>query len=166
MESSMEYSKVDPKAIKSWRIGRGIFFLIVLAMAVPGEIALGFLAWESIWKVLIMAVIGFFVCYLAVGLVVFPIIEYKQWGYNVEEDKVVIRHGIFFIRKTIIPIIRIQNITVSQGPINRKLGLFEVEMALASGSFSIEGLDKETADAISENLKAKLYRRISEKGVL
>ncbi|MEY8366856.1 PH domain-containing protein [Anaerovoracaceae bacterium 41-7] len=166
MESSMEYSKVDPKAIKSWRIGRGIFFLIVLAMAVPGEIALGFLAWESIWKVLIMAVIGLFVCYLAVGLVVFPIIEYKQWGYSVEEDKVVIRHGIFFIRKTIIPIIRIQNITVSQGPINRKLGLFEVEMALASGSFSIEGLDKETADAISENLKAKLYRRISEKGVL
>ena len=113
-----------------------------------------------------MAVIGLFVCYLAVGLVVFPIIEYKQWGYSVEEDKVVIRHGIFFIRKTIIPIIRIQNITVSQGPINRKLGLFEVEMALASGSFSIEGLDKETADAISENLKAKLYRRISEKGVL
>lgn len=166
MDSSMEYSKVDPKAIKSWRIGRGIFFLIVLAMAVPGEIALGFLAWESIWKVLIMAVIGLFVCYLAVGLVVFPIIEYKQWGYSVEEDKVVIRHGIFFIRKTIIPIIRIQNITVSQGPINRKLGLFEVEMALASGSFSIEGLDKETADAISENLKAKLYRRISEKGVL
>ena len=166
MESSMEYSKVDPKAIKSWRIGRGIFFLIVLAMAVPGEIALGFLAWESIWKVLIMAVIGFFVCYLAVGLVVFPIIEYKQWGYNVEEDKVVIHHGIVFIKKTIIPIIRIQNITVSQGPINRKLGLFEVEMALASGSFSIEGLDKETADAISENLKAKLYRRISEKGVL
>ena len=166
MESSMEYSKVDPKAIKSWRIGRGIFFLIVLAMAVPGEIALGFLAWESIWKVLIMAVIGLFVCYLAVGLFVFPIIEYKQWGYSVEEDKVVIRHGIFFIRKTIIPIIRIQNITVSQGPINRKLGLFEVEMALASGSFSIEGLDKETADAISENLKAKLYRRISEKGVL
>ena len=166
MESSMEYSKVDPKAIKSWRIGRGIFFLIVLAMAVPGEIALGFLAWESIWKVLIMAVIGLFVCYLAVGLVVFPIIEYKQWGYSVEEDKVVIRHGIFFIKKTIIPIIRIQNITVSQGPINRKLGLFEVEMALASGSFSIEGLDKETADAISENLKAKLYRRISEKGVL
>ena len=151
---------------KSWRIGRGIFFLIVLAMAVPGEIALGFLRSESIWKVLIMAVIGLFVCYLAVGLVVFPIIEYKQWGYSVEEDKVVIRHGIFFIRKTIIPIIRIQNITVSQGPINRKLGLFEVEMALASGSFSIEGLDKETADAISENLKAKLYRRISEKGVL
>ena len=166
MESSMEYSKVDPKAIKSWRIGRGIFFLIVLAMAVPGEIALGFLAWESIWKVLIMAVIGLFFFYLSVGLVVFPIIEYKQCGYSVEEDKVVIRHGIFFIRKTIIPIIRIQNITVSQGPINRKLGLFEVEMARASGSFSIEGLDKETADAISENLKAKLYRRISEKGVL
>ena len=113
-----------------------------------------------------MVGIGILLCYLAIGMVIFPIIEYKQWGYKVEEDKVVIRHGIFFIQKTIIPIIRIQNITISQGPINRRLGLFQVEMALASGSFSIEGLDKETADAISENLKAKLYRRISEKGVL
>lgn len=162
----MEYNKVNPKAIKSWRIGRGIFFLIVLIMAIPGEIFLGISGWDSLWRLIIMAAIGALVCYLAVGLVIFPIIEYRQWGYKVEEDKVVIRHGIFFIKKTIIPVIRIQNITVSQGPINRKLGLYEVEMALASGSFSIEGLDKETADAISENLKAKLYRRISEKGVL
>ena len=162
----MEYNKVNPKAIKSWRIGRGIFFLIVLIMAIPGEIFLATLEWDSIWKLVIMAGVGILVCYLAVGLVIFPIIEYKQWGYKVEEDKVVIRHGIFYIKKTIIPIIRIQNITVSQGPINRKLGLYAVEMALASGSFSIEGLDKETADTISENLKSCLYQRISEKGVL
>ena len=45
MESSMEYSKVDPKSLKSWSIVRGIFLLNVLAMAVTCEIALRFVAW-------------------------------------------------------------------------------------------------------------------------
>ncbi len=168
LEKTLEnqYEKVDPKAVKSWRIGRTIFFLLVLVAAVPGEIFLALSGWQSFWRIFIMAGIGLFVCYLAVGLVIFPVIEYKQWGYRVEADKVVIRHGIFFLKKTVIPIIRIQNITVSQGPINRKLGLYEVEMALASGSFSIEGLDRETADSISENLKACLYQRINEKGAI
>ena len=94
----------------------------------------------------------------------YPELEYRQWGYIVEEDRVVIRHGIFFVKKVIIPIIRIQNITVSQGPINRKLGIYSLEMSLASGSFAIEGLNKETADFISENLKAKLYERLQKKG--
>ncbi|MFQ9893128.1 MAG: PH domain-containing protein [Emergencia sp.] len=53
---------------------------------------------------------------------------------------------------------------MSQGPINRKLGLYKVELFLASGIFEIVGLNQETADRISENLKSRLYRRISEKG--
>lgn len=165
-ERELEYKKVDSKAIKSWRIGWAIWLVISLAAAIPLEIWLSGLGWNSVWKSVIMVVIVLVVLYIAVGLALFPAIEYKQWGYLVEEDKVVIRHGIFFIKKTIIPIIRIQNITVSQGPINRKLGLYQVEMALASGSFSIEGLDKETADSISENLKNRLYQRVKAKGVL
>lgn len=161
-----EYKKVDLRAIKSWRIGQAIQFAVVLAAAVPLEIWLFGMEWESVWKVIVMGAIVLLTVFSAIGMIILPEIEYKQWGYLVEEDKVVIRHGIFFIKKTIIPIIRIQNITVSQGPINRRLGLYAVELALASGSFSIEGLDKETADSISENLKSRLYQRVSEKGVL
>ncbi len=162
----MEYRKIDPKAVKSWRIGRAIRLMILLIMAVPAEIYLAGAEWNFILRSAAMAAAALLVIYGIAALILYPVIEYRQWGYLVEEDKVVIRHGIFLIRKNIIPIIRIQNITVSQGPINRKLGLYEVELTLASGSFSIEGLDRETADSISENLKSRLYQRVAERGVL
>ena len=47
--------------------------------------------------------------YLFLGLLLYPELEYRQWGYIVEEDRVVIRHGIFFVKKVIIPIIRIRS---------------------------------------------------------
>lgn len=160
------YQSVDPRAIKSWRIGRAFSLLVILAITVPLGIFLWNSDWNSIWKSVILAAEAVVIVYAVISLVVFPTIEYRQWGYLIEEDKVVIRHGIFFVNITVIPVIRIQNITVSQGPINRRLGLYEVEISLASGSFSIEGLSEETAHSISENLKTRLYQRVAEKGVL
>ena len=98
--------------------------------------------------------------YKIVGLIIYPQIEYKQWGYIISEDRVDIRHGIFFVKHTIIPVVRIQHITVSQGPINRKLGVYEVEMSLASESFEIPCLSKDVADEIADNLKSRLYNRL------
>ena len=162
----MEYKKLDERAVKSWRIGRIIALGIVLAVVIPISVLLQLSSWESIWKTIIICAMALIAIYTAAGILIYPGLEYLQWGYIIEEDKVVIRHGIFFVKKTIIPIIRIQNITVSQGPINRKLGIYKLEMALASGSFEIEGLDKETADSISEGLKTKLYKRLEEKGAV
>lgn len=162
----MEFKKPDRKAIKSWRIGEAIALGIILLVTVPLSIYLAVCEWESPWKYIIMGGLILLAAYQILALVLFPQIEYRQWGYLIEEDKVIIRHGIFFVKKTVIPIIRIQNITLSQGPVNRSLGLYKVEMALASGSFEIQGLDQKTADGISENLKDKLYQRVSEKGVL
>ena len=159
----MEYKKLDPKIIDGWRTTRIIrlaFFLL------PTLAATIFVDIDAIWwKVVFWGLWG--ICaYCLLGLILYPPIEYRQWGYYIDDEKVVIRHGLFFIDQTIIPIIRIQNITISQGPINRHLGLYKVEIALASGSHEIVGLDQETADAISESLRAKLYHRMEAKGEL
>jgi len=162
----MDYSKPDIKAVKSWRIGQAIGFAITFAIAAGIFTAAYITGWDGPVRIIVeITAIGLSI-YALIGMVLFPKLEYMQWGYKVEEDRVVIRHGIFFIKESVIPVIRIQSITVSQGPINRRFGLFNVEIALASGTFEIEGLTRETADTISENLKARLYTRIAEKGVL
>jgi len=97
-----------------------------------------------------------------IGIILYPIIEYKQWRYAITEDKVEIRHGIFFITTTVIPIIRVQHITISRGPIYRKLGLSAVKIFLASGSFEIEGLRENIANTISENLKSRVMERLNK----
>ncbi len=162
----MEYQKPDPRAVKSWRIGKSITFCVLLALAIAVIAVICLSGWQSWWRYVIGGGAILAAAAQGIAMCVLPQIEYRQWGYIVEEDKVVIRHGIFFVRKTIIPIIRIQNITVSQGPINRRLGLYELKLSLASGSFEIVGLNQETAESISENLKSRLYERVREKGVL
>lgn len=153
----MEYKKLDPKAKISWRIKRGISFAV---LAIVCAVISLFAPMEALYGKIIEYVLLVFLAYKLIGLIVYPMIEYKQWGYTISEDRVDIRHGIFFVKHTIIPVIRIQHITVSQGPVNRHLGLYEVEMSLASDSFQIPCLAKETADEIAENLKAKLYDRL------
>ena len=97
------------------------------------------------------------------ALILFPNISYKRWRYKIEEDKVEIRKGIYFLDTTVIPVCRIQHISLSRGPIYRSLGLCKVKIFLASGAFEIEGLEEETANIISENLKNQLYIRLEAK---
>ena len=162
----MDYQKPDPRAVKAWRIGQGIAFAVLLLIAAGVLVILQLSGWASWWRYVIGGAAVFAAAAQGAAMCVLPKIEYRQWGYLIEEDKVVIRHGIFFVKTSIVPVIRIQNITMSQGPVNRKLGLYKLELSLASGSFEIVGLDKETAETISENLKSRLYDRVREKGVL
>lgn len=159
----MEYKKLDKKIIDGWRTSRLIRLACFLIPTVAATILVDI---DAIWWKVVFCVLWAVCAYCLLGLILYPPIEYRQWGYYIDDEKVVIRHGLFFIDQTIIPIIRIQNITISQGPINRHLGLYKVEIALASGSHEIVGLDQETADSISEGLRAKLYHRMEAKGEL
>lgn len=159
----MEYRKLNRKIIDGWRTARVIRLACFL---LPTIVATIFVHIDAIWWNVVSYGLWAICAYCLLGLILYPPIEYRQWGYYIDEEKVVIRHGLFFINQTIIPIIRIQNITISQGPINRHLGLYKVEIALASGSHEIVGLDQITADSISEGLRTKLYHRMEAKGEL
>jgi hypothetical protein len=156
----MNYEKPDPKAITGWRIGRLISLLIFLVLGIAASIVVTVvddLSPAALWVYLVS---GGLVLLNLLGFLILPGIEYRQWKYLITDEKVEIVHGIFFVTTSIVPIVRIQHITVGQGPIYRKLGLFTVTIALASGTFEIVGLREERAREISETLRARLYTRL------
>ena len=156
----MNYEKPDPKAITGWRVGRLIGLLIFFVLGVAASIVVTLvdeLSPAALWVYLIS---GGLVLLNLLGFLILPGIEYRQWKYLITDEKVEIVHGIFFVSTSIIPIVRIQHITVGQGPIYRKLGLYTVTIALASGTFEIVGLRDERAREISETLRARLYTRL------
>ena len=160
----MNYEKPDPKAITGWRIGRLISLLIFLVLGIAASIVVTVvddLSPAALWVYLIS---GGLVLLNLLGFLILPGIEYRQWKYLITDEKVEIVHGIFFVTTSIVPIVRIQHITVGQGPIYRKLGLFTVTIALASGTFEIVGLREERAREISETLRARLYDRMEAAG--
>jgi membrane protein YdbS with pleckstrin-like domain len=158
------FQKLDPRIITSWRITRWIRFGVFAVFLTVPTILLGlqdFFGEIAPFVLPFDAMVGI---YLLTTLFFYPLIEYRQWGYIITEDRVEIRHGIFFIQTTIVPIIRIQHVTLSQGPINRKLGISTIEINTASGAFKIEGLSEKDATAIAESLKSKLLHRMKHNG--
>lgn len=156
----MEYNRLDKKVVVSWRITRLIRLVVMtLILVVPARI-LSKQEFMVDYMSFVWLGVAAMIAYLVLSIIIYPMIEYRQWGYVIAEDRVTIKHGIFFIEVTVIPIVRIQHITIEKGLINRRLGIANVNIHTASGSFVIEGVSNETADSVADSLKSRLYRRL------
>lgn len=156
----MEYNRLDKRILLSWRLGRVIRMIIIgiiMTAAILFIKNIDLLGSFLKYAYVAASIIG---AYLILAFFIIPAFEYRQWGYIISDDRVEIRHGVFFIMNTVIPVIRIQHITISQGPINRKLGIAKINIHTASGQFQIEGISLELAKATAESLKSKLYKRL------
>lgn len=156
------FSRLDPRIVTSWKISRWIRFGILEALQGVGLFLFLKQGFPADITVPVLIVYGVIFAYLVITPFLYPVIEYRQWGYIISEDRVDIRHGIFFIQRTIIPIVRIQHVTITQGPINRKLGVSTILINTASGVFKIEGLSDENAGLIADSLKSRLITRMNQ----
>ncbi len=163
-DGNFTYKSIDKKAKRAWRIGRFVFLLVFLAiLAIPYYVLpyfeISFIVIPpnifEILKIITIVIISIIMLYIFV----FPTIEYKRWGYFISDDKVEFRKGLFFIKIYSIPIIRLQHITTTQGPIYKICGLSSISMSTASGTFEIIGLKDEVCREISELLKNRLLER-------
>ena len=84
---------------------------------------------------------------------VFPFWEYKFWRYGIFDDKVETVQGVIIKKKLIIPISRVQNIKIEQGPIQRIFGIVTIKIVPAGGNHAIPAITSIEADRITDNLK-------------
>lgn len=161
----MEYNKLNINSKKSWLIARLITTIIFGVILYGGQ---WFLKKQFNWKWLtnysttINIVIGIVMVFLLLNTFLYPIIEYNQWKYIITEDKVDFTEGIFILKRTVIPILRIQHITVTQGPINKLFNLGDISIVTAGGSHKIPNIEMAKAEEISEYLKNKVKQKVEE----
>ena len=152
--------RLDEKAKASWFVGRIIAFIIISIILVIGWIFLKDEIGSDIWVYYFIG--GFLLILLLINALVYPAIEYRQWEYSIDENKVQIVHGIYFITTSIVPIVRIQNIEMQQGPINRMFSLANIVIKTAGGSISIPGLHKDEAASLAEYINVKTIIKVKE----
>ncbi|MBC7959250.1 MAG: PH domain-containing protein [Vallitaleaceae bacterium] len=138
------YERVDPKSRLLWMINGFIFSVFLMAALV----VVSLLVIKVIWPILIGIVLCLYITLVS------PFYEYKQWKYAAESDRVEIIHGIFIVKRTVVPINRIQHINIKQGVIQKKLGLSSVEIFTSGGQHSIEGLNISVAGLMADRLNA------------
>ena len=88
--------------------------------------------------------------------VIFAILRYRVWCYEVREDSLFLRRGVLTRVTTVAPYVRIQHVDVSRGPIERTFGLATTVVYTAGSrgaDVSIPGLTPERADDLQRRLK-------------
>lgn len=156
-----DFNRVDEKALKSWRVARIITLIVVAIILIGGRIFIR--NWDKAFVLGATIIDGIILLFLDLNAFLYPKIEYMQWKYKITEDKIEFYHGIFFIKHTIIPMLRIQHITVNQGPISKKYNVADIGISTAGGVFKLVGLPKEKADEICEYINNKVIKKIKDK---
>jgi len=157
----LNFEKLDKLAKKSWLISRLTAMIVVSGILITFRIIAHNALGDKVYIFSIVIVI--IITLMAINAFVYPKIEYKQWRYSINEDCIELIHGIYFVKNTIIPVVRIQHIKTSQGPVNKKLGLSSMEIYTAGGVHKIPNINKEKAEEIAKHLKDKVHIKVISK---
>ena len=101
--------------------------------------------------------------YSLVIVLVIPKVRWDILSYEVRDHEVEIQTGLFIVKRTIIPIVRVQHVDVRQGPLIKKKGLANIDITTAATTHTIPLLNSEDADEL--RLKISELARVAEEDV-
>jgi uncharacterized protein len=136
-----------------WRgeqlIGWGIAVVVgmVVAAQVDGVLALA---------LRLVPIVGLLVC-----VVLVPSLRWRHWRWEVRPEAIDIRHGTFTIRRTLVPMLRVQHVDTRRGPVDQSLDLATVVVHTAAGSHTIPLLRVDDAAEVRDRI-AELARTADE----
>ncbi|WP_063553876.1 PH domain-containing protein [Clostridium ljungdahlii] len=151
----MNYDKIHKSAIKSWIIGRTVTSVIFIALYVVcvNLFLMPRIEDMKVLKCILNLLTGIIIFVSILDSFIWPFLEYKQWKYGIFEDKIELIEGIIIRKRTIIPISRIQNLKIEQGPIERMCKIASINIITAGGTHKIPAVAVEDAEKVANNLK-------------
>lgn len=153
----MQYEKLNKKAMWCMYLGT---FLVTLVINV-GLIGVFLIFREEIagldeLGVVIRWIIFAIVVLSILSLFISPKFRYERYRYCITEDSIDVMKGFIFTERSIVPIERLHKLSVEKGPIDRIFGLAKVLVTTAGGVVTIDFLEDEKAEFISDSLKKKI----------
>jgi len=153
--------KIDPKAVKAWLVS-GLLLGGALLLLPVAYFVLNNMVWDlpSLWGwLLLLAVLGFTV----VEAIVIPRLKQRFWRYEIREEEIDIQRGIIIVRRTLIPIVRVQHVDTEHGPVMRYFGLATLRISTAATNHRIPALSREKAAELRGEISA--LARVSDEDV-
>jgi uncharacterized protein len=109
-----------------------------LAAAAPGG---------AVWQLLPLGV-------LLVGVGALPELRWRRWRYEVRDEEIDLLHGTVRLTRTLVPMLRVQHVDTTRGPIDQVLGLATVVVHTAAGQTTIPALDEDEAGLLRDRIAA------------
>ena len=82
------------------------------------------------------------------AVLVVPEVRWRRWRYEVREDEIDLRHGTFTVRRTLVPIRRVQHVDTRSGALQGAFGLATVSFHTAAGRTEIPAVGTGEAETV------------------
>lgn len=142
-------TRISGRALVVWRISGAITSLIIWIIG-GGLVTLGIVFDWPFW--LIAALITLILTYSYLTIFFFPKLRWKRWRYEVREQEIELMRGVFIIKRTLIPMVRVQHVDTQQGPLLRKYQLSTVMISTAATVHEIPALDMDEAEELRQSI--------------
>ncbi|PKG23682.1 PH domain-containing protein [Niallia nealsonii] len=146
------YNRLSPKSVEIWRIMgviSGLFLFVVFAGVITLTVIFH---WHLLFSIISFLIITIYFV-LFVGIL--PKMKWKRWRYEIREDEIEIQQGVLVIKRTLVPMIRVQHVDTKQGPLLRKYHLATVSISTAATVHEIPALGLEEAEEIRTYISVK-----------
>ncbi|MEK3976798.1 PH domain-containing protein [Psychrobacillus sp. FSL K6-1267] len=153
-------NRISVKGLRVWRIYGIIQTLIVLLLGI-GTGVINYFTGNYIWLYIVAGAVVLLVGYLLIYL--FPKVRWSRWRYEVRDQEIELQHGLFVVKRTLVPMVRVQHVDTEQGPILRKYGLASITISTAATSHTIPALITEEADELRGRIS--VLARVAEEDV-
>ena len=143
---------LDPRVRRQWRFEAAAFTAIATLVLIIAAALL--LPWD--WPASLALALAVVVA-VAFGLQYVVGVRYRYWRYGLASDVLILERGVWTRRRSMTPYFRVQNVDISQGPLERWLGLKRITVRTASAftDAAIPGLAAEAA----EQLRIRILER-------
>ncbi|ALC87671.1 MULTISPECIES: PH domain-containing protein [Bacillaceae] len=153
-------NRISEKGLRVWRI-YGIFQTLLAILLGVGVSVINYFNGNFIWLYIVVGAVVLLIAYLLIYL--FPKVRWMRWRYEVREQEIELQHGLFVVKRTLVPMVRVQHVDTEQGPILRKYDLASITISTAATNHTIPALITEEADELRGRIS--VLARVAEDDV-
>lgn len=110
--------QIPKKGLTVWRLYGILETLVAIIIAGAVSFATYYFEWPK-YIYFIAAAIVIIIALLEIWI--FPNIRWRIWRYEVREQEIEIQSGLFIVKRTLIPMVRVQHVDTGQGPILKNM---------------------------------------------
>ena len=158
----MELKKLNKSVLKLWYIRAAIVSLALIGVFVSAIVILIAASAPADVRLAVLLAVGIPVFILLGFTLIMPVLRYKMYAWGYDDKRIVVKEGVIFRHRVVIPICQIQDLHREQGPIMMLLKLSDVTISTAGSNFDISTLTTDEADSMIDDLEEKLEVRIEE----
>lgn len=158
----MELKKLDKSVLKLWYIRAALASLALVAVFACAVVILAAAGASVAVSLAVLLGVGLPIALLLGFILIMPALRYKMYGWGYDDKRIIVKQGVLFRKRVVIPVCQIQDLHRTQGPLMMALKLSGVTISTAGSNFDISTLTTAEADRMIDELEQNLELRIEE----